>query len=62
MYTKCLMCLIETNYQINMTNEHSLSNNKSFKSHLNAKSFNMFYKSYSNCVERGDALSVSVAT
>ena len=30
------------NHQINMTSDHSLSSNNSFKSHLNAKSFNMF--------------------
>ena len=62
MYTKYLICLIETNYQIKMTNEHSLSNNKPFKSHLNAKSLNMFNKSCSNCVKRGDAIPVFVVT
>ena len=32
----------ETNRQINKTYDHSVSNNKLFKSLLNAKSFNMF--------------------
>ena len=36
------MNLIETNQQINMTSDHSLSSNNLFKSHLNAKTFNMF--------------------
>ena len=35
------MNLIETNHQINMTSDHSVSSNISFKSHLNAKSLNM---------------------
>ena len=35
------MNLIETNYQINMTSNHSVARNMSFKSQLNAKSFNM---------------------
>ena len=34
--------LSSNNHQINMTSDHSLSSNNSFKSHLNAKSFNMF--------------------
>ena len=36
------MDLTETNQEIKMTFDHSISNNNSFKSHLNAKSFNMF--------------------
>ena len=36
------MNLIEANHQINVTFYHSVSNNDSFKSHLNAKSFNIF--------------------
>ena len=36
------MNLIETNHEINMNSGHSISSNNSFKSHLNAKSFNMF--------------------
>ena len=36
------MNLIETFHQINMNFDHSVSNNNSFRSHLNAKSFNMF--------------------
>ena len=37
-----LMNLIEANCQIDMTFDYSVSSNKSFKIHLNAKSFNMF--------------------
>ena len=44
---------------MNMANWHSLSNDKSLKRDLNAKSFNKLCKSWSNC---GDILSVSVAT
>ena len=36
------MNFIETIHQINMTSDHSVSSNNSFKSHFNAKSFNMF--------------------
>ena len=36
------MNLIETNDQINMTPDHSISNDNSFKRHVNVKSFNMF--------------------
>ena len=42
-FLKKLINLIETNHQINMTSDHSVWNNISFKSHLNAKSFNMFW-------------------
>ena len=38
------MNLIETNHQINMTSEHSVSSKNWFKSHLNAKCFNMLLK------------------
>ena len=41
-FQKDLMNLIETNYQVNMTSEHSVSSSKWLKSHLNVKSFNMF--------------------
>ena len=41
-FKKDLMNLIETNHYINMTSDHSLSSNNSFKNHMNAKSFNMF--------------------
>ena len=41
-FKKDLMNLIETFHQINMNFDHSVSNNNSFRSHLNAKSFNMF--------------------
>ena len=40
-FKKDLMILFETNHQINTTIDHSVSTNNSFKSHLNAKSFNM---------------------
>ena len=42
-FKKDSMNLIETNYQTNMTCDHSVSSNNSFKSHLNAKSFNMLF-------------------
>ena len=32
---------IETKHQINMTSDNSVSSNNSFKSHFNAKKFNM---------------------
>ena len=41
-FFKNLTNLIETNPQINMTSDHSVSSNDSFKNHLNAKNFNMF--------------------
>ena len=40
-----LMNLIETNHLINMTSDHSVSSNNSFKILLNAKIFNMFLTS-----------------
>ena len=43
-FEKDLTNLIEINHQINMTSEHSVSSNNSFKNNLNAKSFNMFLK------------------
>ena len=36
-FKKDLMSLIDTNHQINMTSNHSVSSNNTFKSHLNAK-------------------------
>ena len=36
------MNLSQTNHQINMTSDHYVSTNNSFKIRLNAKSFNMF--------------------
>ena len=42
-FKKDLMNLIETNHQINMTSDHSVSSNNSFKTHLNDKGFNMFF-------------------
>ena len=41
-FLKNLLNLTETNHQINMTSEHSVSRRKWLESHLNAKSFNMF--------------------
>ena len=41
-FKKDLINLTEINYRINITSEHSASSNKWFKSHLNAKGFNMF--------------------
>ena len=41
-FKKYIMNLIETDHQVNITSDHFVSNNDSFKSHLNAKSFNMF--------------------
>ena len=38
---KDLMNLIETNHHINIASDHSVSSNNSFKSFLNAESFNM---------------------
>ena len=38
------MNLIQTNDQINMTYDSSVSSNNSFESHFNAKTFNMFWK------------------
>ena len=40
-FRKYPMNLIETNHHINMTSDHSVSSNNLFKSHLNAKRFNM---------------------
>ena len=40
-FKKDLMNLIETYHQMNMSSDHSVSSNNSFKSHLNANSFNM---------------------
>ena len=40
---KDLLNLVETNRQINMTSDYSASSNNSFKSHFNAKNFNMFF-------------------
>ena len=40
---KDLLNLVETYRQINMTSDYSVSSNNSFKSHFNAKNFNMFF-------------------
>ena len=42
-FLKDLLNLVETNWQINMTSDYSASSNNSFKSHFNAKNFNMFF-------------------
>ena len=59
-FNKGLMNLIETNHQINMTSDHSVSSNNLFKSHLNTMSFNMF-QNCSSCSKHGDSASVLVA-
>ena len=41
-FEKDPMNLIETNRKINVTSDRSASSNNSLKSHLDAKSFNMF--------------------
>ena len=41
-FKKGLINLIETNQQINMSSDNFFSSNNSFKTHLNAKGFNMF--------------------
>ena len=41
-FQKNLINSTETNHQINMISDHSVSSNISFKTHLNAESFNMF--------------------
>ena len=58
-FKKYFMKLIETNHQINMTTDHSVSSNNSFKSHLNAKGFSMSLKLKQLCKSRWSCLSVS---
>ena len=41
-FEKDPMNLIETNLKINVTSDRSASSNNSLKSHLDAKSFNLF--------------------
>ena len=41
-FSKDAVHLIDTNHQINLNFEHSVSSNTSFKKHLNSKSFKMF--------------------
>ena len=53
------MNLIETSQQIDTTSDHSASSNSSFKSLLNAQSFNMFLTC--SCAKHGDSASVSFA-
>ena len=55
------MDLIETNHQINITSENSVSSNTSFKKYFNAKSFKMFWEYCSSCGKHDAAASVSVA-
>ena len=45
-FRKDLVNIIEINHQINLTSDHSISSNNLFKSHLNAKRFNMLLKLY----------------
>ena len=51
-FKKDLMNLIETNHQINMNSDHSVSSNNLFRSHLKAKSFNMFLTLQKLCKAR----------
>ena len=44
-FEKNVMDLIETNHQINITSQNSVSSNTSFKKHLNGKSFKLFWES-----------------
>ena len=63
-FRKCPINLIETNHQINMTSDHSVSSNMSFKSHFNAKSFNMIliimlpsvFEKHKTCLNRTKSL------
>ena len=43
-FENCVMYLIETNHQINMTFEHSALSITSFKKHKNVKNFKMFWE------------------
>ena len=52
------MNFIETIHQINMTSDHSVSSYNSFKSHFNAKSFNMFLTLEQLCEVRWSCFSV----
>ena len=52
------MNLIEANHQINMTSDHSVEINNSFKTHLNDKGFNMFFTLQQLCKSRWFCLSV----
>ena len=51
---------IDTNHQINMTFEYSVSRNKSFEKPWNTKSFSMFWVYSTSCVRKCDPVSVSV--
>ena len=55
------MDLIETNHQININSENSVSGNTSFKKLLNAKSFKMFWGYCSSCAKHDAGASVSIA-
>ena len=57
---KDLLNLIETNYQVIMTFDISVSSNDSFRSLSNAKSLTCF-QHCSSCAKHGDSASVSVA-
>ena len=57
-FKKDLMNLIETNHQINIISDHPVSSNKSFKSHLNTKRFNMFLTLKQLCKSRWFCFSV----
>ena len=55
------MDLIETNHQINLTFENSVSDNTSFKKDLNVKSFKMFWEYCRSCAKHDAAASASIA-
>ena len=60
-FEKDVMDLIETNHQINITSENSVSGNTSFKKDLNTKSFKMLCEYCSSCAKHDAAASVSIA-
>lgn len=51
---------IDTNHQINMTSEYSVSRNKSFEKPWNTKSFSIFWVYSTSIVRKCDPVSVSV--
>ena len=52
------MGLVDTIHQINMNPDHSVSNNNSFKSHWNAKSFSTFLRLWQLFEAQGFCFSV----
>ena len=51
-YRKDLMNLLDTNHQINITSDHSVSGNNLYKRHFYAKNFNMFLTLQQFCEAR----------